>query len=559
MPKPTKVRFFVIAALMLMGVILYIDRYAFGIAQPYIRQELGLSKADFSYAVSSFFWFYAIGQMPAGWLSDSFGPRLLLTSYILVWSFFAATVGLAGSLVMLCLARAAFGLGQAGAFPTASAVVGRWMPAEQRGKASGFVALGGRIGGAVVPILSAGLLIAFLPDNQSYILTADQIIKPKELSSSIANATADDTVAPRYKSYIARQFVSSFPAETSYSPAVLAAGLSRMIQDKDFYQKQEFDSLNSLDKFATLQIEKLRQGEVLPVRDQERFHRHLLEAVFPENVQGLYVASWRPTLFLFAGLGVVGALVIWIVLRDFPGLHPRVNKQELSIITGGSDSIQGDNKLPVGEILRCPSVWMSGLSQFCVNIGWLFIVTWFVEYLMEEHHVAMSERSDMIAVPLMVGFVGMLFGGVVTDKLAKRIGLRFGRAIPWTTAMIMAAVCFFSCPLLADPWAITWAMALVALSVDFSVPSMWAFTQDVGGRYVGVVLGFGNMFGNFGAAVSPILLAQVQERYGWNAMFYLCGVMFLVAGLAAIFVDASTPINSREIPGDSRQPDSVLY
>ena len=65
MEKTSKTRYFVIAACMLMGVILYVDRYAFGIAQPYIRQELGLTKADFSYAVSSFFWFYAIGQMPA--------------------------------------------------------------------------------------------------------------------------------------------------------------------------------------------------------------------------------------------------------------------------------------------------------------------------------------------------------------------------------------------------------------------------------------------------------------------------------------------------------------
>jgi len=71
---------------------------------------------------------------------------------------------------------------------------------------------------------------------------------------------------------------------------------------------------------------------------------------------------------------------------------------------------------------------------------------------------------------------------------------------------------------------------------------MWAFTQDVGGPYVGVVLGFGNMFGNFGAAVSPILLALVQESFGWDAMFQLCGIMFLLAAAAAYFVDASKPI-----------------
>ena len=91
-------------------------------------------------------------------------------------------------------------------------------------------------------------------------------------------------------------------------------------------------------------------------------------------------------------------------------------------------------------------------------------------------------------------------------------------------------------------------MAVIALSVDFSVPSMWAFTQDVGGPYVGVVLGFGNMFGNFGAAVSPILLAKIQESYGWDAMFQLCGVMFLLAAVAAYFVDASKPIQMGEEP-----------
>ena len=242
---------------------------------------------------------------------------------------------------------------------------------------------------------------------------------------------------------------------------------------------------------------------------------------------------------------------------ELPDRHPKVNDGELALITGGSERGNIKTKLPVREILSCPSVWMSGLSQFCVNIGWLFIVTWFVEFLMEEHHVAMVERSDMIAVPLMVGFIGMLVGGVVTDKLSKRVGLRFGRAIPWTGAMVVAATCFFICPLLKDPWSITWAMALVALSVDFSVPSMWAFTQDVGGRYVGVVLGFGNMFGNFGAAVSPILLATVQEKYGWNSMFQMCGVMFLIAGIAAVFVDGSRPIKLREPGGEIKHADAA--
>jgi len=108
---------------------------------------------------------------------------------------------------------------------------------------------------------------------------------------------------------------------------------------------------------------------------------------------------------------------------------------------------------------------------------------------------------------------------------------------------------------LNDAWAITWAMAVVALSVDFSLPSMWAFTQDVGGDYVGVVLGFGNMFGNFGAAVSPILVAGVQESYSWNVMFITCGGFFIIAAIAAFFVDASKPIKG--LPATDRNGPSA--
>ena len=442
---------------------------------------------------------------------------------------------------MLCLARAAFGLGQAGAFPTASAVVGRWIPAPQRGKASGFVALGGRIGGAIVPILSAVLLVAFLPVSQVYTLTPEQILNVQQLNSKLALASTPNNES-EHVLYISNRLSLAKAKHTSYTREHLAQGFSMLINDPFFFDAKAFNRIKSLDNFASEQIERLRTGENLSERNSQRLNRHLLEAVFPEEIEGLYVASWRPVVFLFAALGLIVAIVVWFVLRDYPGQHPLVSASELALI-GGSSHVETDiPKLPLMNILRCRSVWMSGISQFCVNIGWVFIVTWFVDYLMEVHQVAMSERSDMIAIPLMVGFVGMLIGGVVTDKLAVRIGLRFGRSIPWSGSMIVAAACFLACPFLDDPWSITWAMALVALSVDFSVPSMWAFTQDVGGPYVGVVLGFGNMFGNFGAAVSPILLANVQEVFGWDAMFQLCGGIFLLAALAAYFVDASKPV-----------------
>ena len=176
--KPSFARYAIIAVCMLMGVLLYIDRLSFSVAEPYIRQDLGLTKIQTGYCISAFFWFYALGQMPAGWLTDRFGPRLMLPMYILVWSFFTAMIGMVTGLVMLLAMRGAFGLGQAGAFPTGSNVISRWIPAAGRGGASSLVALGGRIGGAVMPLLTAILLVNLVPADKQYTYQANQILDP---------------------------------------------------------------------------------------------------------------------------------------------------------------------------------------------------------------------------------------------------------------------------------------------------------------------------------------------------------------------------------------------
>ncbi len=45
---------------------------------PFIRGDFGLDYAQAGLVVSAFGLAYGIGQLPAGWLSDRIGPRLML-------------------------------------------------------------------------------------------------------------------------------------------------------------------------------------------------------------------------------------------------------------------------------------------------------------------------------------------------------------------------------------------------------------------------------------------------------------------------------------------------
>jgi ACS family glucarate transporter-like MFS transporter len=191
-------------------------------------------------------------------------------------------------------------------------------------------------------------------------------------------------------------------------------------------------------------------------------------------------------------------------------------------------------------------MWLNCFAQVGTNIGWVFLVTWFPRYLLENHQVPILERGLMASTPLIAGWFGMLGGGRLTDFLVARMGLRWGRRMPWAFSRYIGMIAFLICPLLNEPWAATIVLSIVAISTDLGTASAWAFCQDVGGKYVGSILGWGNMWGNLGATISPILLAWVFESWGWTYMFWVCAAAFLAAGSFAMGIDATIPIAPRE-------------
>jgi hypothetical protein len=53
------------------------------------------------------------------------------------------------------------------------------------------------------------------------------------------------------------------------------------------------------------------------------------------------------------------------------------------------------------------------------------------------------------------------------------------------------------------------------------------------------------MWGNFGAAVAPWVLAKIIN-VGWDEMFLACAGAYLLSGVVSLGVDASKPIAPRE-------------
>lgn len=160
--RPTNIRRHIIAVSMLMAFILYLDRICMGeiVKSVSFNQDLSLSKEQTGKILGAFFFAYALFQVPAGWASDRFGARAMLTIYIILWSAFTVMTGLATGFAGLLIARLLCGVAEAGAYPTSAAVIRQWMPADARARGSSMVALGGRIGGTLAPFLTIWLIVS---------------------------------------------------------------------------------------------------------------------------------------------------------------------------------------------------------------------------------------------------------------------------------------------------------------------------------------------------------------------------------------------------------------
>jgi nitrate/nitrite transporter NarK len=196
------------------------------------------------------------------------------------------------------------------------------------------------------------------------------------------------------------------------------------------------------------------------------------------------------------------------------------------------------------------SLWLLSASQFFTNVGWVFIMTWAPRYFQSVHQLPVEERALLVSIPPLVGWFGTILGGIWTDYLMRTMGLRWSRALPVGLSRLLAVFAYLAFLFEPSPWVAVVLFSLVAFLTDWSQGTVWAFCQDIGGRYVASVLGWANMWGNFGAAVTPPLLIWiVGPNQNWVAAFLTCAAAFLLAGLTGIAIDATKPVATGEGQG----------
>lgn len=154
-------RWILVGLLFVASFINYLDRATISVALPLISIDLHLGPETKGLVLSSFFWSYALMQIPIGWCVDRWNLRWLYAGLFAIWSLACGLTGFAGSLMVLILLRILLGVGESIYLPGGTKIVSMLFASPDRGFPSGLFDSGTRLGMAVGAPLIATMIISW--------------------------------------------------------------------------------------------------------------------------------------------------------------------------------------------------------------------------------------------------------------------------------------------------------------------------------------------------------------------------------------------------------------
>ncbi|MEO6910282.1 MAG: MFS transporter [Edaphobacter sp.] len=158
LPRRLPMRSVLVFWLFLLSAIAFLDRTNISIAGVHISDEFGLGNVRLGWVFSAFLIGYAVSQIVGGWMATRFGPRKVLTFGVLWWGVFTAMTAvvspkIGGALAVLITIRFLLGVGEAVVYPASNQLVARWIPIQERGRATGWIFAGVGAGAGLTPPL----------------------------------------------------------------------------------------------------------------------------------------------------------------------------------------------------------------------------------------------------------------------------------------------------------------------------------------------------------------------------------------------------------------------
>jgi len=282
---------------------------------------------------------------------------------------------------------------------------------------------------------------------------------------------------------------------------------------------------------------------------------------------GICGFSWRLSLMWMAAGGVVFAALFLRYCRNSPEEDPGVNDAELALIReGDTDTGDAPPVLPASRALRNRSLLVFIVQQF-MNAGADMIYGLHMGSYFRNHHGIEDPVTFgfLLSLPLWGGACGGIAGGFINDGLIQWSGSRrWSRTAVGFTGKFTACFFLYAAAVSEVPLHAAWLLFATKFFSDWTQPTVWGASTDMGGRYSGTVFSIINSSGSVAGFVVPIGGGILLDRYAtqqiingktvlvthYEPVFLLVGLMYLASAVCWLGINCTNSLD----PGETADP-----
>lgn len=217
--------------------------------------------------------------------------------------------------------------------------------------------------------------------------------------------------------------------------------------------------------------------------------------------------GWRQSMLGLSVIGIILAVFIWVVVRDYPAGHEAVGLKKRCAV----QSFKG-----LSRVVSSKQTWCVAVYAFMI---WapvaIFGALWGVPFIAERFQTS----TTMASVAVSMIWIGLGIGSPAIGWVSEKFKLR---CIPLGAAALIGVISTFSIVYVPD-MSFTWAyillfcFGLAAAGQSLSFASIKDVTEP---KYVGTAVGFNNMAVVAGGALFQPLVGYFLHIF-WDGSYYL--------------------------------------
>jgi len=511
----------------------YLCRKNFSIAMPLLSQDQGFTVDNFAMFLGFYSLFYALGQFYNGFLSDKFGPRLIVGIGLFVSILANIFMGFSAALLVFGLWWCINGIGQSTGWSGTVKNMAPWFRRQERGVVMSWWATCYVIGAIIATALATFIV------THPLLLRASDLKDPSSLAIQLRDEHNSLSKYLREQfSPESRQLLSAYDGTGPVSETLLQAMVSELntvLQGPWLYDEQRFASIQLSDR-TTKNIENLiaktpEQGtKELKGKNLISLNKTLLQETYPQK----FKLKWRRSFWVPSAVLTLIALCFITFTRNKPsdvGL-PEISDDNTDD-SESAENVKNNTKLSSIEILavvlKNPVIWIISIMYFFTKMGRYALLFWLPLYMVEHLGYSLAEAGYTSILYEGVGFAGVIAAGYVSDKLFQSRRMPVGALGMWG----LAITCFF------HPQLAAWSHLGNAIGISLigfftygpdALMSGAAAIDACSPKAAGLAAGVINGVGSIGQIASGFIVAFIASKYGWDNLFYFFVVISLIAG-----------------------------